>query len=143
MTPNFTLAQLTQSEYALRHSLDNTPSPTTLERLQETAKQMEVVRSLLGNNSIHVNSAYRSPTVNSAIGGSPTSAHCLGYAVDFTCGGFGTPYKIVEHLKASDLKYDQLIYEGTWVHISFDTRYRQQTLTAIFNKGKTTYKEFA
>ena len=142
MTENFPYEEMTASDYAIRHGLDNTPSDTSKVRLLETAKQMEVVRSLLGNNSIHVNSAYRSPTLNRASGGSPTSAHCLGYAVDFTCHGFGTPYEIVEHLKSSGLKYDQLIYEGTWVHISFDPRYRQQTLTAVFSKNKTTYKPF-
>lgn len=142
MTENFTLAEMTTSEYAIRHALDNTPSPLTLERLLDTCKQMEEVRSILGNNTITVSSAYRSPTVNRAIGGSQTSAHCLGYAVDFTCHKFGTPYQVVKALQSSGLKYDQLIYEGTWVHISFDPRLRQQTLTAVFSRGPTVYKPF-
>lgn len=142
LSTNFTYEELTTSEYALRHGLNNTPNSLSLERLKNTALQMEVIRSLLADNIITVNSAYRSPTVNRAIGGSATSAHCLGYAVDFTCHGFGTPYEITKAIKNSKIKYDQLIFEGTWVHISFAPELRQQTLTAVFGKGKTTYKAF-
>lgn len=142
LSDNFYLEEMVASDYALRNGLDNTPSPTTLERLQQTALQLEKVRELLGNNAIRINSGYRSPTLNRAIGGSATSAHCLGYAVDFVCDGFGSPYEIVKALKDA-LPYDQLIYEHTWVHISFDPKGRQQTLTAVFQKGeKTTYKLF-
>lgn len=143
LSDNFYLEEMVASDYALRNGLDNTPSPTTLERLTQTAKQMEKVRELLNNNPIRINSGYRSPTLNRAIGGSATSAHCLGYAVDFVCDNFGTPYEIVALLANSDLQFDQLIYEHTWVHISFDPKARGQVLTAIFQKGKkTTYKPF-
>ena len=99
---------------------------------------MERVRELLGNVAIKVNSAYRSPAVNKAVGGSKTSAHTLGYAVDFTAYGH-TPLTIANTLAKSDLKFDQLIYEGTWVHISFDPKMRREVLTAKFKDGKATY----
>ena len=109
-----------------------------VEVLRTTAFYMERVRELLGNVAIKVNSAYRSQAVNKAVGGSKASAHTLGYAVDFTAYGH-TPLTIANTLAKSDLKFDQLIYEGTWVHISFDPKMRREILTAKFKNGKATY----
>jgi putative chitinase len=67
------------------------------------------------------------------VGGVPTSAHRLGYAVDFECPGFGDPYTIARALEHADFEYDQLIHEhvgsGWWVHVSFDPRSRKEALT--------------
>jgi putative chitinase len=134
LTPHFTLEELTTTNKAL----DNTPSKEMIEVLRTTAFHMERVRELLGNVSIKVSSGYRSPEVNKAVGGSKTSAHLLGYAVDFTAYGH-TPLTIANTLAKSDLKFDQLIYEGTWVHISFDPKMRREVLTARFKNGKATY----
>ena len=92
--------------------------------LERTAQKLEEVRALLGGNAIVVSSGYR-PKVNVAIGGSHTSAHCLGHAADFTLSGFGTPLEVARAIAASPLMkgVDQLIYEHrAWVHISFDPR---------------------
>ena len=134
LTPHFTLEEFTTTST----SLDNTPSKETLEVLRTTAFYMEQVRELLGNVSIKVNSGYRSPEVNAKAGGSKTSAHLLGYAVDFTASGH-TPLTIANVLAKSNLKFDQLIYEGTWVHISFDPKMRREVLTAHRNGGTITY----
>lgn len=134
LTPHFTLEELTITNT----SLDNTPSKEVLEILRTTAFYMEQVRELLGNVSIKVNSGYRSPEVNAKAGGAKTSAHLLGYAVDFTASGH-TPLTISNVLAKSNLKFDQLIYEGTWVHISFDPKMRREVLTAHRNGGTTTY----
>lgn len=85
------------------------------------ATRMEMVRALLGNNPIKVNSWYRSESVNAAVGGSKKSQHLHGEAVDFTCAGYGTPYQVCQKLSRHKqiLGIDQLIYEGTWVHVSF------------------------
>lgn len=107
--------------------LDNQPSPAHLANLQVAAAGMEKVRTALGL-PIKVNSAYRSAAVNRRVGGVPTSAHCQGYAVDFRVTGM-TPLDICKKLVASGIKFDQLIEEGTWTHISFDPKMRQQVLT--------------
>lgn len=113
---------------------DNTPSATELRRLTATARHMEVVRALL-KKPIVVNSGFRSAAVNKAVGGSPTSAHALGYAVDFVCPAFGGPMAICRAIRASNIEFDQLILErNLWVHISFDPRMRQQVLSYLNGK---------
>jgi putative chitinase len=134
LSPHFTLEELTVTN----KPLDNSPSNAILEVLRTTAFYMEQVREVLGNVAIKVNSGYRSPEVNKAVGGSKTSAHLFGYAVDFTASGH-TPYTIANVLARSDIKFDQLIFEGTWVHISFDPKMRREVLTAHRNGDTTTY----
>lgn len=142
LSEHFTLAEFTDSDYALRHGIVNMPSPNILGNLKQTADSMEKVRTLL-NAPIDISSGYRSPTLNLSIGGSKTSAHCLGFAVDFKAKQFGTPLDIVRKIKSSGIQYDQLIFEGSWVHISFSPPLRQQTLSAIFDaRGRVTYKAF-
>jgi hypothetical protein len=134
LTPHFSLAELTTTNT----KIDNTPSKEVIEVLRTTAYYMEKVRELLGNVTIKVTSGYRSPKVNAKAGGSKTSAHLLGYAIDFIASG-QTPYTIANILAGSDIKFDQLIYEGTWVHISFDPKMRREVLTAHRNGNTTTY----
>jgi zinc D-Ala-D-Ala carboxypeptidase len=128
LSEHFSLAELTISQTASRLNLDNTPGPGTLEHLKVLAQTLEKVRALLGKPLL-INSGYRSIAVNRAVGGVGTSAHCLGYAADFICPAFGTPLDIAKALAASDLKWDQVIEEHTWLHISVDPRMRQQVLT--------------
>lgn len=117
LSPNFSLKELTQSEYAERHGLDNTPDAKTIENLKRMAALLEQVRAVCGV-PIVVTSGYRSPAVNAGIGGSKTSQHCFGCAADIK----GVRLSIDDMMKkiiASDIKYDQLIKEfNSWVHIS-------------------------
>jgi hypothetical protein len=119
--------------------IDNTASLEIVDHLKVAAAGMEEVRALLGA-PIHVDSGYRSPALNEAVRGVPGSAHTAGYAVDFICPRFGAPLEIVKIIAASSVKFDQLIQEGTWVHISFDPAMRQEVLTAHFVDGKATYQ---
>ncbi|MBA4010778.1 MAG: peptidase M15 [Phenylobacterium sp.] len=128
LTPHFSLEELTRSQVAVRKGIDNTPGPVSVQNLQTTAEAMERVRAILGV-PITVTSGYRSPPLNDAIGGSPTSAHTLGLAVDFVADRFGAPLDICRKLVEARVRFDQLIEEGTWVHISFDPRMRGQVLT--------------
>ena len=132
LTPHFSLAELTVT----KTKIDNTPPKDVIEVLRTTAFYMEKVRELLGNVAITINSGYRSPDVNRAVGGTSNSSHTYGYAVDFTAYGH-TPLTISNILAKSNLKFDQLIYEKTWVHISFDPRMRGNILT-LKGKGKYT-----
>lgn len=121
LSAHFTLAEATESGKARRLGLDNIPDQYALETMKYTALKMEAVRQLLGNNPINVSSWYRSPAVNKAVGGVPTSQHAKGEAVDFTAPHYGTPLEVCELLAANKelLNFDQLIYEKTWIHISF------------------------
>ena len=139
LSEHFSLDEFTASETALRKGIDNTAPPVITEKLRMLAATLEQVRSLLGNNSIRVSSGYRCLELNRAIGSGDLSAHTLGYAVDFTCPKFGTPKEVANKIAESPIKFDQLIYEGTWVHLSVDPRNRREVLTAHFGKGKTSY----
>jgi putative chitinase len=124
LSENFSLAEMTRTDTGL----PNTPAPAELEVLRKTAVQMEAVRKLLGR-PIRVNSAFRGPLVNKAVRGVTTSAHCRGHAVDFACPDFGTPFQVADAIARSGIKFDQLILEYGWVHISFDPRMRGECLT--------------
>lgn len=121
LSPHFSYAEGTISESAPRLGIDNTPSQEILRQMQNTASYLEKVRDLLGN-PIHVNSFYRSPALNAAIGGVPTSQHCKGEAADIICPQYGSCYDICKAIIAAGpdaIPFDQLILEHTWVHISF------------------------
>lgn len=117
LSPNFSWAEATVTSTGL----PNVPTADEQIRIRNTAMEMQIVRAALQRKPIKVNSWFRSPQVNKAVGGSATSEHALGAAVDFVCPAYGTPYEICQSLiaVAHILNYNQLIYEGTWVHISF------------------------
>lgn len=143
LSPNFTLDELTHSEYAVRMGLDNTPTSVILGNLGKLADRLETVRNILGDRPVVVTSAFRSPQVNAGVGGSPSSAHMTGNAADFICPSFGRPVDMVKVLRAqfSRLAFDQLILEypdsvsGGWCHIGFATRPRGQVLVKRAGRG--------
>lgn len=126
LTAHFALEELSCT---LHREIDNRPPPKVVETLRGTAAQMEEVRRLLGDRPITVSSGYRCPQLNRLVGGARKSAHLTGHAVDFNCFGFGSPKAVCRAIADSRLPFDQLIEEGTWVHLSFDPRLRGQVLT--------------
>jgi hypothetical protein len=117
LSPNFTLAQLIRSETAERLGIDNHPGPDHVANLIRLAAMMEQVLQLLGHE-VTINSGYRCPALNTAVGGAPLSRHALGLAIDFTCAGFGQPLQVARAIAASPLPFDQVIHEyGRWVHL--------------------------
>ena len=139
LSEHFNLDEFTASQTATRHNIDNTPSEKAVENLRMLAALLEQVRELLGGHSIRISSGYRCISLNRAIGSSDTSSHVWGYAADFTCPSFGTPLEVAKKIASSNLKFDQLIFEQTWVHISCDPKNRRQLLTAKFKGGKAFY----
>lgn len=128
----FSLDELISSDTAARKHIDNHPSAEQLENLKEMAQQADRVREFLGHPMI-VTSGFRSAKLNAAIGGSKTSSHMTGYAMDFRCPGFGTPREVFDALKKSGIAADQLLLEypdhpGSWVHIGFAPEMRHQYL---------------
>ncbi|MEI7456588.1 MAG: D-Ala-D-Ala carboxypeptidase family metallohydrolase [Nitrosomonadales bacterium] len=140
LSPHFTLEELTHSQQAVRAKIDNTPDSTVLFGLTQIANMLEEVRQLLAH-PIQISSGFRCTKLNTLIGGKKNSQHVLGLAVDFICPGYGTPKEICQTLLASGLKFDQLICEGTWVHLSLaipGLPLRNQVLTAVFESGRKT-----
>jgi hypothetical protein len=149
LSENFTLAEATYSETAIRMDINNQPNEQQLENMVTVARNMEKIRDVLGGKGIRVNSWLRLPEVNVAVGGSKVSSHMDGWAVDFTCAGFGDPYAVCKAIEASGIKFDQMIHEfGRWTHISFAPQMRQQALTIFkpdnkYKAGILTADEYA
>ena len=145
LSDNFTWVETTASNTAQAHNIDNTEGMTTAVEFacMNTATGMERVRAILGNKSIHINSWYRSSALNLIVGSKPTSQHRKGEAVDFTCAAFGTPLEVCKLLVANRelIKFDQLILEHSWIHISFvipDVVPRNQVLSLLESGGYAT-----
>lgn len=142
LSPHFTLAELTVSQTATRRGIDNHPTPVILQRLQLVAVHiLEPVRAHYGRPVI-VSSGYRSPTLNRAIGGSLTSQHCKGEAVDFRVSGVSNR-EVCKFIRET-LDFDQLIYEfgeAGWVHCSYrEGPRRKEVLSASKEGGRTIYR---
>lgn len=126
LTANFSLNEALRSTKATQLGIPNTPSVEELATIHRTAIKMEEVRKILGAPII-VSSWFRNDKVNKAVGGVPNSQHRTGEAVDFSCKGM-SPYKICQKLLEykGELRYDQLILEPSWVHISFNTSHAKR-----------------
>jgi|TARA_R110002167_G_scaffold116672_5_gene292012 hypothetical protein len=148
LSNNFTLSEFTKSQTAARQDIDNTPRGEHLDAAEELFKNVvQPVRDAFGVTVI--NSGYRSPELNVAVGGSSRSQHCKGEAVDIECPG--TPNADIAEWIVSNLDFDQIILEfytpgipdSGWVHVSYvsEDDNRKSILTALKENGKTVYKE--
>jgi hypothetical protein len=113
LTPHFTLEELT---FTSHREFDNTPNVLQINNLQRLAEFLEKVRELLGKPML-IDSGFRSPEVNQAVGSTSISQHLKGCAADFRVPGM-TPAEVVKSIRNSTLEYDQLILELGWTHIS-------------------------
>lgn len=151
VTTNFTLGELTHSNTAVARGISNEPIAIHKDNLIEAANKLfQPVRDLLGHPMV-ISSGYRSEAVNKAVGGSSSSAHSVGYAIDFSCKGFGSTTEIakflVKELYTNKLGFDQLILEfpdtdSTWIHLGYKSpsdAQRHQVLTAKKVNGRTMY----
>jgi hypothetical protein len=138
LSEHFTLEEMTFSDYAARHNISNVPMPRVVENLTFLAGNLEKVRAVL-KCPMRITSGYRSEALNASIGGSLTSQHRYGLAVDFVAPAFGSPFEVCKAIEASDIEYDQLIHEyGRWVHISFVRNNPRRHALTIFNPGRYT-----
>lgn len=147
LTPHFTLAEMIVSPTAKRLGLPNTPTPQHIENMRYCCEKiLEPVRAKFG--PVQVNSSYRAPAVNKAVGGSATSQHVNGQAIDFEVPGVDN--KVVADWVADNLEFDQVILEfytagdknSGWVHASIKKEggNRRQRLIAKKSKaGGTQY----
>lgn len=145
LSKNFTLAELCKSEVAIRRNIDNTPSEKVKNNLQVLVDNvLQPLRDKFG--PVTITSGYRSPAVNTAVGGSPVSDHCLGMAADIEIVGVDNK-KLAEHIR-DNFKFTQLILEfytegdpaSGWVHVSYDKDdLKCNVLRAVKENGKTVY----
>lgn len=138
LSPHFSLTELVASQVATRKGIDNTPAAAVVANLTRLAALLEQVRALVGA-PIVISSGYRSPALNKAVGGASNSAHVQGLAADISTAKLA-PKALAMRIGQSGIVFDQLIYEGTWVHIGLSTGApRRQVLTAKFAGGGVSY----
>ena len=152
LSEHLDLSEVTKSDMAKRKGISNEPTPEQLENFKKLAENIfEPIRKHF-NQPIFISSGYRSKELNTAIGGSLTSQHCSGEAIDIDMDGRSntvTNKAVFDYIKGN-LNFDQLIWEfGTdsnpdWVHVSYEStgRQRKQVLKAVRVNGNTTYKPF-
>jgi len=135
------------SNTAIRRDIDNTPNDKQIFNMQLIAKQIfEPLRAYVGG-PIKINSFFRSPELNTAIGGSESSQHCKGQAIDID-DTFGkmTNAEMYEFIK-EHLSFDQLIWEfgddknPNWLHVSYvsEEKNRNRCPKSYKENGKTKY----
>ena len=135
------------SNTAIRRGIDNTPTDDQLYFMEIVAEEVfEPLREWVGG-PIKINSFYRCPELNTAIGGSATSQHCKGQAMDIDdTFGKATNAEMYNWIK-ENLDFDQMIWEfgdddnPAWVHVSYVSaeKNRNRCLKAYKENGKTKY----
>lgn len=127
ISTNLSLAECITSQTAERKKIDNTPNAAVICSLRLVAEKVfQPLRKHFGK-PIRVSSGYRSPALNRSIGGSVTSQHVKGEALDLQGTNGVTNAQIYNYIK-KNLDFDQLIWEyGTdkepaWVHVSYKAK---------------------
>jgi hypothetical protein len=146
LTQNFSLHELTKSETAARHDMENNPGPAEIANLTELAgKVLQPIRDHY-QKGVHIYSRFRHPDVTAKVGGSKTSDHCKGQAADIEIPGVANA-DLAQWVK-DNLEFTQLILEfytpgipdSGWVHVSYDPKnLKKQVMTATKQNGKTVY----
>lgn len=117
---HFTIAELTRSATARRMGIDNTPPASVVSALTALVDDvLDPLRDAWGG-PIRVNSGYRCPVLNKAVGGTPNSQHLRGEAADITVGSRSANRRLLALIKRLDLPVDQCIDEKgcRWIHVS-------------------------
>ena len=152
LSKNLSLKEMTKSRTALRRGIDNSPTQEHIENMMELAANIfQPIREYFGV-PIYISSGYRSEALNRAIGGSKTSQHSKGQAMDIDRDGHSQPDNAdIFNFIRNYLNFDQLIWEfgdttnPDWVHVSYNTNgsQRNQILRAYKKpNGKTAYAKF-
>lgn len=147
LSKDFHLIEFVRSQTAYRKGIDNTPDQAIIDDIQILVDNvLQPLRDKLGKPVI-INSGYRCPALNKAIGGATHSQHMQGQAADIHVAGMTT--KELADYVAENFDYDQLILEfynpaeptSGWTHVSFHKdNNRHEKLTALYVDGKTSYR---
>lgn len=148
LSEHLDLSEVIRSESAKRNGISNMPTAEHINNFKVLAEKVfQPIREHF-RCPIHISSGYRSKELNSIIGGSSSSQHCKGEAIDVDMDGTpnGVTNADVYNFIKDNLDYDQLIWEfGTdknpdWVHVSYsEGKNRKQRLKAVRVNGKTQY----
>ena len=145
LSKNFALSEITHSNTAKRLGIENEPTEKHLQNMQHLVDNLlQPLRDAVG--PIRISSGYRNPSLNRAIGGSVSSQHCKGEALDIQFWQMGKMMNelIYEWILDSGLEFDQMIneFDFAWIHISLKAKdNRKQVLEAYKNEdGDTKYK---
>jgi zinc D-Ala-D-Ala carboxypeptidase len=135
LSTNFYLSELTQSQAAIRRNIQNNPNEEQIEALKELVTNVLQPLRDLANSPIIISSGYRCPELNRMIGGAANSQHTMGEAADFMISGMDA-IEGCRFILNSGIVFDQLIYEGSWIHVSYKKdNNRRKVLTAHFGYG--------
>lgn len=145
LSDHFTLQEMTFSSTGARLGLFNVPNEEQIHYLMLLCETcLEPARALLNDVPLHVDSGYRSPRVNHAVGGAGDSAHMEGRAADIIPKGF--PLRdAFDLLRVSPkIPYDQIIFEAaSWIHIAIaraGDKPRREALMAVNSSGRWVYR---
>ena len=145
LSKNFALSEITHSNTAKRLGIENEPTEVHLQNIKHLVDNLiQPLRDSIG--PIRVSSGYRNPSLNRAIGGSVSSQHCKGEALDIQFWQMGKMMNkvIYDWILASGLEFDQMIneFDFAWIHISLKAKdNRKQVLEAYKNEdGDTKYR---
>jgi len=145
LSKNFVLSEIIRSNTAKRLGIKNEPTKKHMEGIQRIITNLvQPMRDSLG--PIRISSGYRNPELNRAIGGSSSSQHCKGEALDlqFWQNGKMMNELIYEWVLDSGLEFDQMIneFDFAWIHISLKkNKNRKDVLEAYKDEdGDTKYK---
>ena len=148
LSKNLSLGEFTRSQTAKRKGIDNTPNKEHLEAAKMLAENIfQPIRDCFAV-PIFISSGYRSDALNEAIGGSKTSQHSKGEAIDIDMDHRNGPKnEEIFHYIRENLPFDQLIWEfgnnerPDWVHVSYNSagEQRGQILTAKRNSSGKVY----
>jgi zinc D-Ala-D-Ala carboxypeptidase len=136
----FTLNEMTHSQTAVRKGLRNDPNKAQVMALNALCINiLDPLREGM-KSTIQINSGFRSLVLNWQIGGSSTSQHCKGEAADLVIPGMDLMI-VARQIVILKLPFDQMIYEGTWLHVShaMNGRQRGQVLKATFKSAGVSY----
>jgi len=130
LTEHFTLEEFIRSLKAKVMSIDNTMPEHLMLSAVRTCEGLERIRSIFGMPIVLI-SGYRCEELNREVGGSKTSQHMKAEAGDILCPAYGIPHDvakaIIDNMKF--VRFDQLIKEKNWVHVSFSLQPRYEILT--------------
>jgi zinc D-Ala-D-Ala carboxypeptidase len=149
LSKNLKLSEAVKSITAERLGIDNTPNDQEINNLKSIAENIfQPIRDHFGV-PIGISSGFRCKKLNAAIGGSKTSQHMSGSALDIDADMYGkiTNKQVFDYIR-ENLDFDQLIWEfgndenPSWVHVSYqhNDENRKRVLKAYRLNGETRYK---
>ncbi len=137
ISKHITFQEATHSDTAVRNSINNTPDAPTIARMKLVAEKcFEPLREWY-KKPIRINSFFRSQSLNVKVGGSATSQHCKGEAIDISAGSRTENRILYDWLVTNLPEWDQILWEygdetgPDWVHISFKAKGNRKQVLRI------------